>query len=122
MSRHISWFYEHDFAASKATDHDVVGDETENNSANSQILVVENQHINPPEEPELMVNADCDAPKKPVSVFFISNHCLRQHILRKKEKARNPNSPVASTSKGGVIRYLACEEEYCNPPTEEWIQ
>ncbi|GFX50135.1 hypothetical protein TNCV_772981 [Trichonephila clavipes] len=44
---------EHDFAASKATDHDVVGDETENNSVNFQTLVAENQHINPPEEPEL---------------------------------------------------------------------
>ncbi|GFT72842.1 hypothetical protein TNCV_5065721 [Trichonephila clavipes] len=44
--------FEHDFAASKATDHDVVGDEIETNSANPQTLVVENQHINPPEEPE----------------------------------------------------------------------
>lgn len=41
----------HDFAAAKTTEHDVVGDETENNSANSQTLVVENQHINPPKEP-----------------------------------------------------------------------
>ncbi|GFX97646.1 uncharacterized protein TNCV_2842061 [Trichonephila clavipes] len=56
---------EHNFAASKATDHDVVGDETENNSANPQTLVVENQHTNPPEEPELMTNADYDALKKP---------------------------------------------------------
>ncbi|GFY04038.1 hypothetical protein TNCV_1198161 [Trichonephila clavipes] len=40
---------EHDFAASKATDHDVLGDETENNSTNPHTLVVENQHINPPE-------------------------------------------------------------------------
>ncbi|GFU63392.1 hypothetical protein TNCV_44381 [Trichonephila clavipes] len=39
----------HDFAASKATYHDVVGDETENNTANSQTQAVENQHINPPE-------------------------------------------------------------------------
>ncbi|GFT00822.1 hypothetical protein TNCV_3114831 [Trichonephila clavipes] len=31
-------FSEHDFAVSKATEHDVVGDETENNSANPQIL------------------------------------------------------------------------------------
>ncbi|GFV49902.1 transposable element Tcb2 transposase [Trichonephila clavipes] len=30
----------------KATDHDVVGDEIENNSANPQTLVEENQHIN----------------------------------------------------------------------------
>ncbi|GFW43828.1 uncharacterized protein TNCV_2854611 [Trichonephila clavipes] len=61
---------EHDFSASKATDHDVVGDETENNSANPQTLVVENQHINPPEEPEFIANADYDAIKKPVSVFL----------------------------------------------------
>ncbi|GFT10176.1 uncharacterized protein TNCV_1115901 [Trichonephila clavipes] len=72
-------FSEHDFAASKATDHDVVGDETENNSTNPQTLVVENQHISPPEKPELMSNPDYDALKKPVSgVFFISNHCLKQ--------------------------------------------
>ncbi|GFW33053.1 hypothetical protein TNCV_2109831 [Trichonephila clavipes] len=64
-------FSEHDFAASKSTDHGVVGDETENNStnphaaskptnlvgggdetenssANPQTLIVENQHINKP--------------------------------------------------------------------------
>ncbi|GFS91897.1 uncharacterized protein TNCV_1930771 [Trichonephila clavipes] len=34
---------EYDFAASKATDHDVVCDDTENNSANPQTLVVESQ-------------------------------------------------------------------------------
>ncbi|PRD21261.1 UNVERIFIED_CONTAM: hypothetical protein NCL1_52233 [Trichonephila clavipes] len=33
-----------------------------------------------------------------------------------------PDSPVASTSKDGVIRCSACEKEYCDPPTEEWIQ
>ncbi|GFX77841.1 uncharacterized protein TNCV_432261 [Trichonephila clavipes] len=33
-----------------------------------------------------------------------------------------PNSPVTSTSKNGVIRCPTCEEEYCDPPTEEWIQ
>ncbi|GFT95120.1 hypothetical protein TNCV_1473661 [Trichonephila clavipes] len=38
-------FSEHDFAASKVTDHDVVGDETENNSANPQTPVEENQQI-----------------------------------------------------------------------------
>ncbi|GFU02899.1 hypothetical protein TNCV_3481001 [Trichonephila clavipes] len=54
----------HDIAASKATDHNVVGDKTENNSANPQTLLVENQHINPPEEPELMANAGYDAIKK----------------------------------------------------------
>ncbi|GFW92508.1 hypothetical protein TNCV_518251 [Trichonephila clavipes] len=30
-----------------------------------------------------------------------------------------PNSPVASSSKDGVKRCPACEEEYCDPPTEE---
>ncbi|GFV15502.1 DDE-1 domain-containing protein [Trichonephila clavipes] len=43
-------FSEHDFAASKTTDHEVVGDETENNRANTQSLVVENEHINLPKE------------------------------------------------------------------------
>ncbi|GFX92211.1 hypothetical protein TNCV_1741311 [Trichonephila clavipes] len=33
-----------------------------------------------------------------------------------------PNSPFLSTSKDGVIRCSACEEEYRDPPTEEWIQ
>ncbi|GFU36835.1 hypothetical protein TNCV_4148871 [Trichonephila clavipes] len=61
---------EHDFAASKATDHDVVGDEIENNSANPQTLVVENQHINPPEEAGHMAKTDYDALKKPVSVLL----------------------------------------------------
>ncbi|GFW04388.1 hypothetical protein TNCV_877601 [Trichonephila clavipes] len=56
-------FSEHDSAASKATDHDVV-DETENNSANPQTLVVANKHINPLEEPELMANADYYALKE----------------------------------------------------------
>ncbi|GFX35300.1 uncharacterized protein TNCV_101071 [Trichonephila clavipes] len=63
-------FSEQYFAAAKTTGHDVVGDTTENNSANPQTLVVENQHINPPEKPELIANADSDAPKKPDSVFF----------------------------------------------------
>ena len=31
-------FSEHDFAAAKTTDHDVVGHETENNGANPQTL------------------------------------------------------------------------------------
>ncbi|GFV42699.1 hypothetical protein TNCV_840541 [Trichonephila clavipes] len=48
------------------TDLDVVGDETENNSANPQTLIEENQHINSSEESELMANADYDAPKKPL--------------------------------------------------------
>ncbi|GFX11386.1 hypothetical protein TNCV_2804471 [Trichonephila clavipes] len=39
-------FSEHDYAAAKTTNHDVVGDATEIHSANPQTLVVENQHIN----------------------------------------------------------------------------
>ncbi|GFX23948.1 hypothetical protein TNCV_2730531 [Trichonephila clavipes] len=70
---------------SKATDPDVVGNETENNSANPQTLVLENRHINPPEEPELMANTDYDALKKPVCVF-IPNLCLKQHNARKKKE------------------------------------
>ncbi|GFX34818.1 uncharacterized protein TNCV_2327581 [Trichonephila clavipes] len=97
----------------KTLHYDVVGEEIENNSANPQTLVVENQHINPPEEPEHMANADYDALKKPVSVFNSMQH--------NSIKSR-PNSPVASTSKDGVIRCPACEEEYCHPPTVEWIQ
>ncbi|GFT28587.1 uncharacterized protein TNCV_429741 [Trichonephila clavipes] len=88
-----------DFAASKATDLDVVGDETENNSANSQILVAENQHINPSEEPELMANSDYDAQKKPDSVFFISNHCLKQHNGKKmKEKAKKVSLTILTST------------------------
>ncbi|GFT21323.1 uncharacterized protein TNCV_3816101 [Trichonephila clavipes] len=117
-------FSKHEFAASKATDHDAFGDETVIIlSANPQALVVENQHINLPEESELMGNADYDALKKRVSVVF-SNHCLKQHNVIKKENAKKsikyrPKSPVASTSKDGVIKWPACEEEYCDPPTEE---
>lgn len=62
-------FREHDFDAAKNTEHDVVGDETENKSANRQTVVVENQHKNSLEEIKLMKNANFDAPKKPVSVL-----------------------------------------------------
>ncbi|GFX00492.1 hypothetical protein TNCV_2091421 [Trichonephila clavipes] len=64
------------FAASKAADHDVIGVETENNSSHPQTLVVENLHINPPEEPELMANADYDALKKHMLVFFFISYHL----------------------------------------------
>ncbi|GFX49483.1 uncharacterized protein TNCV_4901251 [Trichonephila clavipes] len=53
------------------TEYVVVCDETDNNSANPRTLVVENHHINPPEEPELMVNVNYDGPKKPVIVFDV---------------------------------------------------
>ncbi|GFV46378.1 hypothetical protein TNCV_3232671 [Trichonephila clavipes] len=132
---------EHDFAASKARDHDVVDDETENNSANSQTLVVENQHINPPEEPELMANADYDALKKPHTnqrnvrtkgkVYRRKNRKLKKQRREAREAKKEvkklklsscrpkpiksrPNSLVESTSKDGVIRCPACEEEYCD--------
>ncbi|GFS48609.1 uncharacterized protein TNCV_310131 [Trichonephila clavipes] len=79
-------------------------------------MVVENQHINLPEELELMTNADSDVPKMPAN-------------MRKKEKAKKPKSiksrsniPVSSTSKDGVVRCPACEEEYCDHPLEEWIK
>ncbi|GFX58813.1 uncharacterized protein TNCV_805171 [Trichonephila clavipes] len=80
-------FSEHVFAASKSTDHDVVCDETENNSANPQTLVVENQHINPPEEPELMANANYDALKKPsVGVFLYFKLLPKATQCEKKKK------------------------------------
>ncbi|GFT58961.1 hypothetical protein TNCV_185781 [Trichonephila clavipes] len=70
------------------------------------MMVVENQPISSLEEPERMANANSDAPKKPVSVF-ISNYCLQQQNMRgKKEKAKKPNSPVASTSKDGAADVL----------------
>ena len=47
---------------------------------------------------------------------------LKLSSCRPKSIKSRPNSPVASTSKGDVIRCPACEEEYCDPPTEEWIQ
>lgn len=172
-------FSEHDFAAAKTTDHDVVSDEKENNSASPQTLVVENQQINPIEEPEDIENAESDAPKMPVSVFDFkplpkAKQCekkrkskkmnssiltstpvkdmLEQSKKQKEEQERlkkqrkeareakkgvkrlklsscrpqskksRPNSPVASTSKNGFTRCPACEEEYCDPPTEDWIQ
>ncbi|GFU86385.1 hypothetical protein TNCV_1417371 [Trichonephila clavipes] len=87
----------HDLAASKATDHDV-GDEIETNSANPQTLVVENQHIN---------------------LLQKNQNISKEACLSIKSR---PNSPVASTSKDGIIRCPVCEEEYCDLPTEEWIQ
>ncbi|GFX00814.1 uncharacterized protein TNCV_4577811 [Trichonephila clavipes] len=79
---------EHDFAASNSTDHNVLGDETDNNSANPQSLVVENQHINPPEEPELMANADYDSLKKLVSVFYFIPLPKATQCKKKKAKAK----------------------------------
>ncbi|GFV16167.1 uncharacterized protein TNCV_3379311 [Trichonephila clavipes] len=98
-------FCKYYFAAAKTSGHDDVGDATENNSTNHQTLVVVNQHIYLPEEAELMANAHSDAPKN----------------MPKSIKSR-PNNPVASTSKDVVRRCSACEQEYCDPPTEEWIE
>ncbi|GFV54741.1 uncharacterized protein TNCV_3844601 [Trichonephila clavipes] len=81
-------FSEHDFAASKATDHDVVGDETENNSANPQTLVVESQLINPPEESEVTANADYETPKKPVSDFYFKPWPKATQCEKKKKKQK----------------------------------
>ena len=69
-------FSEHDFAAARTTDHDVVGDETENNSTNRQTFVVENHHTNSPEGSELMANADSDAQKKISSVLLFQTITL----------------------------------------------
>ncbi|GFX22845.1 hypothetical protein TNCV_2605871 [Trichonephila clavipes] len=46
------------------------------------------QHISPPEEPELMANANCDAlkRKKHVSFLLISNHRLKKHNVKKNER------------------------------------
>ncbi|GFY26202.1 hypothetical protein TNCV_355181 [Trichonephila clavipes] len=56
-------FSEYDLAASKTSDHIVVI--AQNNCANPHTLIVEN----PSEKPELMVNADSDAPKRLMNVF-----------------------------------------------------
>ncbi|GFV39605.1 hypothetical protein TNCV_4642401 [Trichonephila clavipes] len=60
----------------------------QNNSANLKTLVVESQHINHPEEPILMANADFDAPKKPFSVFDFKL-LPKTTQCDKKEKAKN---------------------------------
>ncbi|GFY24699.1 hypothetical protein TNCV_1017451 [Trichonephila clavipes] len=84
-------FSEHDFA----TDHEVVGDEFENNRANP-----------------LTLRREARESEKGVKILKLSSG------WPKSIKSR-PNSPVASTSKEDVIRCPACEEEYCDPPTEE---
>ncbi|GFT32346.1 hypothetical protein TNCV_4483841 [Trichonephila clavipes] len=78
---------EHDISAAKTTKHDI-SDATEIDSAAPHTLVVENQHINLPEEPELMANTDSDAPKKHVSVFFYFKPLPKATQCEKKEKAK----------------------------------
>ncbi|GFY02100.1 uncharacterized protein TNCV_5099611 [Trichonephila clavipes] len=97
-------FSKHDFAASKATDYDVVGDEIENNSA--ILRPWEKQK----EEQETLKKQRREAyePKKGVK---------KPKLIKSK-----PNSPVASTTKDGIVICPTSEEEYCDPPTEEWIQ
>ncbi|GFX70973.1 uncharacterized protein TNCV_1689561 [Trichonephila clavipes] len=94
---------EHNFATSKATEHDVVGDETENNSANPQTLVVENQHINPPEEQKLMANADYDEPKKLVGVFYFkplpkATQCEKKEKAKKTKKKKKVSSSILTST------------------------
>ncbi|GFV18009.1 hypothetical protein TNCV_168141 [Trichonephila clavipes] len=46
---------------------------------------------------------------------------LKPSFCRPKSIKSRPISPVASTSKDGVIRCPACAEEYYDLTTEEWI-
>ncbi|GFX12682.1 hypothetical protein TNCV_3158031 [Trichonephila clavipes] len=47
---------------------------------------------------------------------------LKLSSCKPKSIKSSQNSSVASTSNDSVIRCSACEEVYCDPPTEEWIQ
>ncbi|GFW28160.1 hypothetical protein TNCV_2818381 [Trichonephila clavipes] len=76
---------QNDFAASKSSDHDIVGDETESNSSNPHTLVVENRHRNSPEGPELMANGEFGASKKIVCDF---KPLPKTTQCEKKEKAK----------------------------------
>ncbi|GFU95074.1 uncharacterized protein TNCV_4138581 [Trichonephila clavipes] len=84
-------FSEHGFAAAKTTDHDVVGDSTEINDANPQTLILENQHVNPPEESELIVNTfytdfitkDVDATVKSAVRTLIHKIYIIMHVQRR---------------------------------------
>ncbi|GFV87424.1 uncharacterized protein TNCV_4033961 [Trichonephila clavipes] len=91
-------FSEHDSDAAKATNHDVVGDVTEINSADTQTLVVENQYINPPEVPVLMANTDSDATKKPVSVFFYFKPLPKATQREKKRKSIKVSSSILTST------------------------
>ncbi|GFU41330.1 hypothetical protein TNCV_3011511 [Trichonephila clavipes] len=90
-------FSEHGFTVSKATDHDVLGDETESNSANTQTLVIENQHINPPQEPKLTAHADYDAPKKSVRVFYFKPLPKAMKCENKSKSKKVSSSILTST-------------------------
>ena len=90
-------FSEHDFAAAKTTDHDIVGDETENSIANTQALVVENQNISPLEETELMESADSDVPKKPISVFDLKPLPKATQCEKKRKSKKLSSSILTST-------------------------
>ncbi|GFW53225.1 uncharacterized protein TNCV_3294721 [Trichonephila clavipes] len=74
-----------------------------------------------------MPNAVSNAPKKPVSFFYFKllpkvTQYEKKEAKKPKSIKSRPNSPVASTSKDGVVRCPVCEEEFCDPITEEWIQ
>ncbi|GFS69622.1 histone-lysine N-methyltransferase SETMAR [Trichonephila clavipes] len=103
---------EYNFSASKATNHDVVGDEIENNSVNPQTLVVENHHINPPEEPKVKVNADYDAPKKPISEIQQTNSrnhadVIVSHYRRMRHMIVVSNTEEHSSKIFALIRGIA---------------
>ncbi|GFW38231.1 hypothetical protein TNCV_3839591 [Trichonephila clavipes] len=102
-------FSEHSFAASNATDHDV-GDKNENNCENQQTLVLETQHVNPPEEPEPMANADYDPPKKPkkqkVSLNILTSTPLKEMLEQRanqkeeQETLRKQREEASEAKKG----------------------
>ncbi|GFT19800.1 hypothetical protein TNCV_4992631 [Trichonephila clavipes] len=87
-------FNEHDFSAARNTDHDVVGAETDNDSANLQTLVLENQHINLPEESQFMANVLIPMHQRSMLVFLSSNNCLKQLNVKKKEKSNKLSSSI----------------------------
>ncbi|GFV64347.1 uncharacterized protein TNCV_2502651 [Trichonephila clavipes] len=107
----------------QATDHDV-GDETEKNSANPQTLVVENQYINPPEEPELSLIKEIleQREKQKEEQETVRKQRREAREVKKGEKNLKlssckpksinfkPKSPVPSASKNGVIRCSACKK------------
>ncbi|GFS49575.1 hypothetical protein TNCV_821231 [Trichonephila clavipes] len=63
-----------------------------------------------------MANADFNAPKlnKEAKKFKKLKLSSCWHMSVKPR----PKCPAASTSNDGIIRYPACEEEYCDPPIQ----
>ncbi|GFX82539.1 hypothetical protein TNCV_2166871 [Trichonephila clavipes] len=77
-------------------------------------VVVENQHINPPEEPELLANADSDAPEKPVSVFYFNSLPKATHYEKKMQKSELKNSDSPGQPPGGCYRTLIRAIRFCS--------